>query len=211
MSLEIWLAFVMATVVFCIIPGPTVILVVGQAITHGKKSVIPLVAGVLAGDFTAMTLSVIGLGAILATSASLFLILKWFGVGYLIYLGIKTWRQAPQRFAEADFSGPDTDSKQGRNMFRSAFLVTALNPKDIIFFVAFLPQFIDPQTAVFPQWLILMATLLCLVGLNISVYTYFAGTVRQHIQSYQARKRLNRIGGTALVSAGLITATLQRS
>lgn len=212
MSLEIWLAFVMATVVFCIIPGPTVILVIGQAIAHGKKSVIPLVAGVLAGDFTAMTLSVIGLGAILAASASLFLVLKWFGVGYLIYLGIKTWRQTPQRFAEADFDGAKTVGReQGRNMFRSAFLVTALNPKDIIFFVAFLPQFIDPNTAVFPQWLILMATLLCLVGINISFYTYFAGTVRQRIQSYQARKRLNRIGGTALVSAGLITASLQRS
>lgn len=210
MSIEIWLAFVMATVVFCIIPGPTVILVIGQAISHGKKSVLPLVAGVLAGDLVAMSLSILGLGAILATSASLFLLLKWFGVLYLLYLGVKTWRQVPEQLAVADFATrPETT--RSWSMFRSAFLVTALNPKDIIFFVAFLPQFVNPEAAVLPQWLILMATLLCLVGMNISFYTCFAGAVRHRIQSYQARKRLNRLGGGALISAGLITATLQRS
>lgn len=210
MSIEIWLAFVVATVVFCIIPGPTVILVIGQAVTYGKKSVLPLVAGVLAGDLVAMTLSILGLGAILAASASLFMLLKWFGVFYLLYLGIKTWRQIPETLADTDFT-TDKKVRQGWAMFRSAFLVTALNPKDIIFFVAFLPQFINPHADVLPQWLILMATLLCLVAMNISFYTCFAGAVRHRVQSYRARKRLNKIGGGALISAGLITATLQRS
>jgi len=98
MTIEIWLTFVAVVLVFALIPGPTVILVVGQAIAHGKKSVIPLVAGVLCGDFVAMSLSLLGLGAILATSATLFFILKWFGVGYLIYLGIKTWRETKYRY-----------------------------------------------------------------------------------------------------------------
>lgn len=89
MALEIWITFISVVFIFAIIPGPTVILVLGQAISHGKKSVIPLVSGVLIGDFVAMTLSLLGLGAVLATSATLFLILKWFGIGYLVYLGIK--------------------------------------------------------------------------------------------------------------------------
>ncbi|WP_339074314.1 LysE family translocator [Teredinibacter turnerae] len=91
MNIEVWIAFASAVLVFCIIPGPTVILVMSQALSHGKKSVFPLVAGVLAGDLTAMTFSLAGLGGILAASSELFLILKWIGVAYLIYLGCKTF------------------------------------------------------------------------------------------------------------------------
>ncbi|MFT6254445.1 MAG: threonine/homoserine/homoserine lactone efflux protein [Granulosicoccus sp.] len=75
MTFEVWIAFISVVLVFALIPGPTVILVVGQAMTHGKKSVIPLVSGVLLGDFVAMSLSLLGLGAVLAASATLFLVL----------------------------------------------------------------------------------------------------------------------------------------
>ncbi|BBI50705.1 hypothetical protein HORIV_31260 [Vreelandella olivaria] len=129
MTLEIWVTFVSVVFIFAIIPGPTVILVLGQAISHGKRSVLPLVSGVLLGDFVAMTLSLIGLGAVLATSATLFLILKWFGVGYLVYLGIKTWRELPEHSLPTMTASTMSTS----NMFRSSFLVTALNPKDIVF------------------------------------------------------------------------------
>ncbi len=205
MTIEILLTFIIAVIVFCIIPGPTVILVIGQALSHGKKSVIPLVAGVLVGDFVAMSLSLLGLGVILATSATLFFILKWFGVSYLIYLGIKTFRENP-----TDFKIENNNFSQ-KNMFQSAFLVTALNPKDIMFFVAFLPQFVSSQSPVLPQLIILMFTFLFIVALNISFYTVFAGKISHKIQNYQARKRLNRIGGSSLIGAGLITATIQRT
>jgi len=205
MTIEILLTFIIAVIVFCIIPGPTVILVIGQALSHGKKSVIPLVAGVLVGDFVAMSLSLLGLGVILATSATLFFILKWFGVSYLIYLGIKTFRENP-----TDFKIENNNFSQ-KNMFQSAFLVTALNPKDIMFFVAFLPQFVSSQSPALPQLIILMFTFLFIVALNISFYTVFAGKISHKIQNYQARKRLNRIGGSSLIGAGLITATIQRT
>ena len=207
MTLEIWSAFVAVVFVFAIIPGPTVILVVGQAISHGKKSVTPLVAGVLLGDFVAMALSLIGLGAILAASATLFMILKWFGVGYLIYLGIKTWREEPQ-LESATFKG---SGQSKLNMFKSSFLVTALNPKDIVFFVAFLPQFVNSNSAALPQLLILMFTFLAVISITITSFAIFAGVVRHKIQSYQARKRLNRIGGGALIGAGVITSTMRHS
>lgn len=207
MTIEIWATFVSVVIIFAIIPGPTVILVLGQAISNGKKSVIPLVSGVLLGDFVAMTLSVIGLGAVLAASATLFLVLKWFGVVYLVYLGIKAWREEPQdRLASVSASGSSKAS-----MFKSSFLVTALHPKDIVFFVAFLPQFVNPGLAAAPQLLILMATFLGIVSINITSYALFAGFVRQRIQSLQARRRLNKLGGGALFGAAAFTSTMQRS
>lgn len=207
MTIEVWLAFIAVVLVFALIPGPTVILVVGQAITHGKKSVLPLVTGVLCGDFVAMSFSLLGLGAILATSATLFFILKWFGVGYLIYLGIKTWREKPS-FDSVSLEGVSVSKKK---MFQSSFLVTALNPKGIVFFVAFFPQFLNPGTEAAPQLLILMVTFLAVVATTITPFAIFSGLVSHKIQSYHARKNLNRVGGGALIGAGLLTSAMQRT
>ncbi len=207
MTIEIWTTFIAVVLVFALIPGPTVILVVGQAISYGKKSVLPLVAGVLLGDFVAMSVSLLGLGAILATSSTLFILLKWFGVAYLIYLGIKAWREEPN-MNSVSLEGSNISAMK---LFKSSFLVTALNPKDIVFFVAFLPQFVNPESVVLPQLLILMFTFLAIVSITITSFAMFAGVVRHRIQSYAARKRLNRVGGSALIGAGLITSTMQRS
>lgn len=172
-----------------------------------EKSVIPLVSGVLLGDFVAMSLSLLGLGAVLAASATLFLALKWFGVGYLVYLGIKAWREEPNMDSSPSVEG----GVSKLSMFKSSFLVTALNPKGIVFFVAFLPQFVNPNAAVIPQLFILMVTFLGVISMTITSFALFAGVVRHRIQSYQSRKRFNRIGGGSLIGAGLITATMQRS
>ncbi|WP_299872788.1 LysE family translocator [uncultured Cocleimonas sp.] len=206
MTIEIWLAFITSIVVLFLIPGPIMILVVSESINNGKKSVLPLVSGVLLGGFIAMSLSLLGLGAILATSATLFLMLKWLGVCYLIYLGIKTWKQKPQIFTE-DGINPGSSKK----MFGSAFLVTALNPKDIIFYVAFLPQFVNPASEPLPQIAILMATFLFVDMLFIISFAVFAHTMRTKISSVDTQRKVNRVGGGALVGAGLITATMQRS
>lgn len=206
MNIEVWIAFVSAVFVFCIIPGPTVILVMSQALSYGKTSVFPLVTGVLAGDLTAMTLSLMGLGAILAASSELFLILKWAGVAYLIYLGCKTF------FAKVDENKePQKIASNKLAMFRSAYLVTALNPKGIVFFVAFLPQFISPSNDFLPQISILVLTFISLVALNITFYTLFAGQVRERVQSHNAKKWFNRFGSSALFGAGAITASIKHS
>ena len=89
MPIETWLAFVAASAVLLVIPGPTILLVVSYALGQGRRVALPVAAGVALGDFTAMTLSMLGLGALLATSATLFTVLKWIGAGYLIWLGIK--------------------------------------------------------------------------------------------------------------------------
>ncbi len=207
MSLESWIAFVVTAFVVLIIPGPTIILVVGRALSHGKRAVLPLVVGVTLGDFTGMTLSLLGLGAILATSATLFTVFKWAGALYLFYLGVKTWRTDPAQALTA------VHALQGSNqaLLRSAYVVTALNPKSIAFFVAFLPQFINPNTPHLPQFLILGATFLVLAALNAAIYALFAGQMFERMQSVTVKRWFNRFGGTALIGAGLLTASMERS
>src|SRR5258707_12041210 len=95
MSLETWFAFVLAASVLLAIPGPTVTLVIGYALGEGRRAAWATVAGVALGDFTAMTLSLLGLGAVLAASAALFTILKIAGAAYLVYLGVRLWRGPP--------------------------------------------------------------------------------------------------------------------
>ena len=92
MELEVWISFLIASLVLCFTPGPIVFLVMGQAMQYGKKSVAPLIAGVILGDLIVMCLSMVGVGALLAASATLFTLVKYLGAGYLIYLGIKSWR-----------------------------------------------------------------------------------------------------------------------
>ena len=207
MSLDVWITYILATTLILIIPGPTIILVISQAVTHGRKSVVPLVAGVVFGDFTAMTLSLLGLGAIMTASASLFTLFKWVGVLYLLYLGINLWRANPK--SNSIQHGKEDISP--RSLFKSSFIVTALNPKGIAFFVAFLPQFISHHEPVLKQLLLLGGIFLFLALVNAALYAIFASQLREAIKRASVRKWFNRCGGTALIGAGLLTASIQRS
>lgn len=206
-NLEIWLTFVLAATLILIIPGPTVILVVSQAVSHGRRSVVPIVAGVCLGDFTAMTCSLLGLGALLSASAALFMFFKWIGALYLIYLGIKLWRVSPDKGAINE----NSKATSAGSFFKSSYIVTALNPKSIAFFVAFLPQFVKPTAPMVPQLIILGSTFLLLATINAALYALFAGKIREIIKKTMVQKWFNRCGGTALIGAGLLTAGLKRS
>lgn len=207
MTIEIWAAFVLAATVVLVIPGPTILLVISQAMTHGRRAVPPLAAGVTLGDFSAMTLSLLGLGAVLASSAALFTVLKWIGAAYLAYLGVRLWRADPDQ----DEIRLSSTGSSGRALFGKAFVVTALNPKSIAFFVAFLPQFVSSRGEALPQFLVLGATFLVLAALNAGLYGFFAGRLRDAVENAAVRRRFNRCGGSVLIGAGVFTATLQRS
>src|SRR5215831_17956188 len=97
MSIETWLAFTAATAVLLVIPGPTILLVISYALGQGMRTALPVAVGVALGDFTAMTLSMLGLGVLLATSSLLFTALKWAGALYLVWLGIQLWRAGGTR------------------------------------------------------------------------------------------------------------------
>lgn len=198
MDASTWLAFVAAALVMLLIPGPTILLVIGQSLGGGARVALPLVAGVALGDLTAITLSLAGLGALLAASAELFTLVKWAGAAYLVWLGIGMWRAKVEEGAAPPLPP--------RRALREAWLVTALNPKGIVFFVAFVPQFIDAARPFLPQAAVLVATFVTLAALNAGAYALLAARLAGAVRRPATRRLLNRAGGTVLVGAGLAVA-----
>ena len=206
MTFESWAAFAAASAVLLIIPGPTVLLVVSYALGQGWRTVLPMTVGVALGDFTAMTLSMLGLGALLAASATLFTILKWVGAAYLVYLGIRLWRAGGTLDAT-----PRTDAVSAAKMLGHAWLVTALNPKSITFFVAFLPAFLDPQADFLTQMVVFETTFLLLAFANAFGYALVAARARGFVASPRAIGVVNKVGGGLLIGAGAATVTFAGS
>ncbi|KAA0972136.1 LysE family translocator [Aureimonas fodinaquatilis] len=210
MSLEHWLAFVTASAVLLAIPGPTILLVISYALGHGRKAAASTVAGVALGDFTAMTASMLGLGALLATSATLFTALKWVGAAYLVYLGIKLWR-APVSAHAADDAADAAPKERPIRIFLHTYIVTALNPKSIIFFVAFLPQFLDTTRPLFQQMVIFEVTFLVLATINAALYALLASMARKSIVRPGVQRAVNRVGGSLMIGAGALAAGWRRA
>ena len=198
MTFETWIAFVAASAVLLVIPGPTILLVVSYALGRGWRVAAPVAVGVALGDLTAMTLSMLGVGALLASSALLFTAVKWIGAGYLVWLGVKLWRAGATLEAEARI-----EPVAARRMLANAWLVTTLNPKSIVFFVAFLPQFLDPARPFWPQMAIFEATFVLLAFANAFGYALLAARARRLARNPRAIRLVNRAGGTALIAAGV--------
>src|SRR5437868_2442557 len=199
MSIQLWLAFVAASTVLLIIPGPTILTVISYSVAHGRRANAPLVAAVALGDSTALVVSLLGLGALLAASAFWFTVVKWAGGLYLLYLGIKLLRAG---IGGTEIAAPAAPDSRWR-LFANTYLVTALNPKGIVFFVAFLPQFIDPRTSVTPQLWVLALTFVAMAALNATLYAVFAGSARRLLASPRAQRRFNLAGGSLLSTAGI--------
>jgi threonine/homoserine/homoserine lactone efflux protein len=208
MTLAHWLPFAIASAILVAIPGPTVLLVVSYALGHGRRYALATTAGVALGDLTSMTASMLGLGVILAASATLFTALKWVGAAYLIYLGVKLWR-APIRSEDAPVDA-STETRTGR-IFAHAYAVTALNPKSIVFFVAFVPQFIDTQVATWSQIAVFEATFVALGTLNALGYALLASVARRAIRRPGVQLAVNRTGGTLLIGAGMLAAAWKKA
>jgi threonine/homoserine/homoserine lactone efflux protein len=207
MTFDHWLAFAAASVILLAIPGPTIVLVISYALGHGRRVAGATVAGVALGDFTAMTASMLGLGALLAASATIFTVLKWVGAAYLVWLGIKLWR-AP--VGDEALAARATETSP-RRIFLHAYAVTALNPKSLVFFVAFLPQFLDPALPTLPQMVIFEVTFLTLATLNALAYALTAAAARRTIRKPSVQRIVNRVGGSFLVGAGALAAAWRRT
>jgi threonine/homoserine/homoserine lactone efflux protein len=199
MSVQLWLAFVAASAVLLVIPGPTILTVISYSMAHGRRAQVPLVAAVALGDSTALVVSLLGLGALLATSALWFTAIKWVGGLYLLYLGVKLLRAG---IASTELALPALPGSYWK-LFANTYLVTALNPKGIVFFVAFLPQFIDPGADAARQLWILGATFVVMATINATLYAVFAGAARRLLSSAGAQRRFNLSGGALLSAAGV--------
>jgi threonine/homoserine/homoserine lactone efflux protein len=202
MPLETWLAYTLVTTTFLLIPGPTIILVISYSLLRGRQAVIALVLGVGLGDITAMSLSFLGVGVLLQTVATAFYFIKWLGAAYLIWLGIKMW------FSVSELTDLDKKNRSHswREIFSSAFITTALNPKSIVFFLAFIPQFIEPELPFTTQVVILGATFFVLAIISVLGYAALAIYAGQQLHLPLIQRWTHRIGGGLLIGAGGMTA-----
>lgn len=197
------LAFAAACLVFLPIPGPTVLLVISYALAHGRRSALAVVAGVALGDLTSITASLLGMGALLAAWPTAFTVLRWIGGAYLVWLGVKLWR-AP--VAEAtDTAAPDTPPVR---MAAHAYAVTALNPKSITFFIAFVPHFLVPTRPFPPQAAEVVAIFVSLAAVSASLYALLAAAARERLRQRRVRLAMNRAGASLLAGAGLLAIAL---
>lgn len=197
-ELHAWIAFVLAAEALLITPGPTDLVVVSYALSQGRRSAWASVPGVTLGDTTALILSLLGLGAVLMTSAELFNAVKIAGAIYLVYLGIKTWR-AP--IPETIDDAAPLEHKPWRIMAHT-YIATALNPGGIVFYVAFFPQFLSPDKPLLPQVAIFGATFIVMGSINSALYATLAVQVRRLVRSCRARKNMNRAAGGFLIAIG---------
>lgn len=204
MNLELWLAFVAACTVMVAAPGPTVALIVGYALAQGRRTALATTVGASLGMIVSMTLSLIGLGALLAASATLFTAAKLFGAAYLVYLGVKLWR-SPAGIGAQDAQAP----RSPRAMLLHTFLVEALNPKSIMFYVAFVPHFIDGRAPFLPQAAILVVTAVVLGLASDATYALAASRAGRLLRRPSARRAVNRVSGGILVGTGLAAAVVR--
>jgi len=205
MTTEVWIAFIATSSLILMIPGPTILFVITQSIANGRKATAPLVAGVVTGDIICMVLSLAGLSALLAVSATLFAILKFLGAAYLIYLGITMFRNRNKPSVNGHVAGPINVGE----LYRKTLTITALNPKGIIFFSAFMPQFINAESNPEAQLIALATTFLSLAFLNALFYSLLARKVAIFFSTSLRKKWFDITGGTALIGAGAITASAE--
>ncbi len=200
MDFELWLTFVVAYTVISIIPGPSVFMVTGQTLTRGTRAGFLCVLGDVMAGVVLVVFSLLGVGVILATSATLFLIVKWAGVLYMVLLGVAQIRAARQ-------TALDSSDAVARSSIWAGFLTGILNPKAIIFYMAFLAQFMDPNADLLVQFIILVPTSTIIVGFVLSAYVLMAARARRVFQSETARRRFGYTGGGFLIGGGFLMAT----
>jgi len=196
MSLGLYGAFVAATAILMLIPGPNVALIVANSIAHGARYGLLTVAGTTAAMVVQLGVTALGMTALLGDLARAFEILRWIGVGYLLWLGFNAWR-APA----ADLTKTAPQPRSPRAIFLRGFLVSLTNPKTLLFYAAFFPQFIDPGEGFAPQIALLAGTFLAVAMIVDGGWAVLAARFRG-LLAVNGRLR-NRLTGGLLMGAGL--------
>jgi homoserine/homoserine lactone efflux protein len=203
MSIELYLAFVAATAILMVIPGPNVALIVANSVAHGTRFGLLTVAGTSSGVVVQLAVTVLGAAALLNFLAASFDWLRWAGVAYLIWLGIAAWR-APA----IDLALTSPQARSARLIYVRGLLVCLTNPKTLLFVGAFLPQFVTPGPTASDQLLLLAVTFLVVATVLDSLWAILTRRLRALLVMH-ARLR-NRLTGGLLVGAGLGLALARR-
>ena len=208
-DLTLLTAYTATAALLLVIPGPTIMTVVAYGLSQGPRAAWASTLGVVVGDAVAVIASLTGLGAVMALSPSLFHMIKWAGAAYLLWLAAQTWRESNR---VTTLSGPRAVSPVPLvQIFRQNFIVTALNPKGIVFFVAFIPQFVHADLAYWPQVVVYGVIFVTLGGANALAYAYSAGRLSAFFTRPGPLRWMKRVGAAFLASAGVYTLFAQLS
>jgi homoserine/homoserine lactone efflux protein len=191
-----WLLYLAACIGLSVSPGPNVLLVLTHSALHGRRKAINTILGGALGFVVVVGLSMFGIGALLNSSLVWLTVLKWVGGAYLVYLGVQVWRAPAIDVQAADSSAPSSSF----TLFRQGALAALTNPKALLFFAAFLPQFIDPARSLFVQF-VLMAATFALVEIGTE---YLLASMAQRVRPWLQRvgRRFNRACGGAFMAIG---------
>lgn len=204
MALDTYIAFVVATIVMILLPGPSVMLTIGHSISHGTRAALLTVAGTSVAIILQLLVTAAGMTSLLLVVAEWFEIIRWLGVAYLIYVGVLYWRA----------SGIDEAVKAGssrrQRLFWQGFVVSATNPKSLAFYAAFFPQFISVGEDIAQQLVILSISFFVIATLLTAGYAILAGKVRRFVTGAATARLRNRISGTLVISAGVGLALVRR-
>ena len=208
MPLDTWLAFFVASWLISLSPGAGAISCMTAGVRFGYRRGLWNILGLELGIMLVLIIVAVGVGAVLVASETAFTIVKWLGVGYLVWLGIQQWR-APA--APIALDGEVARGGTARALVLRGFLVNATNPKGILFMLAVLPQFIDPALPQFPQYAICAVTLIFTDLVVMSAYTGLAARVLRLLHAPRHLRALNRAFGGVFVGAGALLATFHRA
>jgi homoserine/homoserine lactone efflux protein len=204
MTLTVWLGFLLASILIAITPGPGAVISMSTGMRHGYLAALMAILGLQAAILIHLLIVALGLGALLAASEAAFLLVKFLGAAYLVWLGIQKWR-APA--VPVDANVPPV---RRNGLFFQGVLVNLTNPKAIIFIAALVPQFVHPGQPQVPQYLLIAATL-CLTDLTVmSGYALAAAHLGRWLHDPIAIRRQNRFFGGLFVSAGALLAISSR-
>jgi len=198
MTIEIWIAYLSAVLILMITPGPSQLLMLSNTLGSGFKKSVATIAGDLTANSLQMTIASVGLASILYASQYTFTVIKWLGVAYLVFMGVRLIRRTPSENVVGD-----QQAKSIKTLYMQGFVTSASNPKAIIFFAALFPQFLDPQEPVALQLLILGLTYLTIDGIFLSVYGSLAEWIAERFKS-RVSKNLDRISGSFLIGAAIL-------
>jgi len=198
MPIDIWLAYMGTVLVLMCTPGPSQLLMLSNSMRNGFRRSAFTAAGDLTANLLQMTLASVGLASVVQASRGFFLVVKWAGVAYLVYLGLA------MILSRATGALPSSKAKRSaRSLYWQGFVTSAANPKAVIFFAALFPQFIDPAKPLWGQFVVLSATYLITDAVFLSGYGKFAEWIGRRMLG-STRKYLNRIAGTFLIGAAIL-------
>jgi homoserine/homoserine lactone efflux protein len=195
---DLFLAYILAASLLIIFPGPIVSLVIAQSLAHGRSTGLTIVAGASLGTGVLILLGALGLTTLLVGLSHIFDWVRWAGAAWLIWLGISHWRKMLRPVDEAEISLPP-----GRTVFWQGFLVGATNPKTILFYAAFFPQFLDPALPIGGQVAIMSIAFLAMALLLDGSYAVLAGRIRPLLIGRKQARVRDGITGTLLVGTGI--------